>query len=81
MVPRTAQCAVRGRVTDVVYLGTSTSYTVKTSGGSEVSVYQQNMASAPGTEVAADQVGWLSWLPEHSYVLSQAVEPKEGSAL
>jgi spermidine/putrescine transport system ATP-binding protein len=79
--PPAAQCAVRGTVTDVVYLGTSTSYTVKTGGGSEVSVYQQNMASAPGTEVAADQVGWLSWLPEHSYVLSQAVEPKEGSAL
>jgi spermidine/putrescine transport system ATP-binding protein len=78
--PPTAHCAVRGTVTDVVYLGTSTSYTARTGGGGEVSVYQQNMTSAPGTEVAADQVGWLSWLPEHSYVLGQAVEPKEGSA-
>ncbi len=79
--PPAAHCAVRGTVAEVVYLGTSTSYSVKTDGGAEVSVYQQNMASASGTEAAAGQVGWLSWLPEHSYVLSQAGEAKEESAL
>ena len=77
--PSASSCALRGTVTDVVYLGTSTSYSVRTDGGVEVSVYQQNTASAPGSEVAAGQVGWLSWLPEHSYVLGPgaAAEAKE----
>jgi spermidine/putrescine transport system ATP-binding protein len=74
-------CALRGTVTDVVYLGTSTSYSVRTDGGIEIAVYQQNTASAPDSEVAAGQVGWLSWLPEHSYVLgpaaAEASEPEE----
>ncbi len=77
--PPPSCCALRGTVIDVVYLGTSTSYNVKTDGGIEVSVYQQNTASTPGSEVTAGQVGWLSWLPEHSYVLGPgpAAEAKE----
>jgi spermidine/putrescine transport system ATP-binding protein len=60
-------CALRGTVTEVVYLGTSTNFSVTTSAGSDVVVFQQN-SSAAATNVAArgDSV-WLSWQPEHSY--------------
>jgi spermidine/putrescine transport system ATP-binding protein len=68
--PGPGGCAVRGAVTDVVYLGTSTSYTVRVSGGSEVIVFRQNVVSSEETH-QGDSV-WLSWRPEHSYVLHQA---------
>ena len=60
-------CALRGTVTEVVYLGTSTNFSVTTSAGSDVVVFQQN-SSAAATSVAArgDSV-WLSWNPQHSY--------------
>ncbi len=70
--PPDGQCALRCTVAEVVYLGTSTSYSVVTDGGARVSVYRQNAATVPGEEVAVGQVGWLSWPPEHSYVLGAA---------
>jgi spermidine/putrescine transport system ATP-binding protein len=65
----------------VVYLGTSTTYSVLTGGGGQVVVYRQNVATAEGEEIVEGQVGWLSWLPEHSYVLGvgAAAEPDERS--
>jgi spermidine/putrescine transport system ATP-binding protein len=59
-------CVLRGAVTDVAYLGTSTNYSVSTTAGPDIVVFQQN--SAAGDDVAArgDSV-WLSWPPEHSY--------------
>ncbi|NED54544.1 TOBE domain-containing protein, partial [Micromonospora aurantiaca] len=35
-------CGVRGTVTEVVYLGTSTNYNITTSAGSDVVVFLQN---------------------------------------
>jgi spermidine/putrescine transport system ATP-binding protein len=77
--PPAQHCALRCTVTEVVYLGTSTSYSVVTNGGAQVSVYRQNAAAAPGEEIAEGQVGWLSWPPEHSYVLGSTPAAKEGT--
>ena len=66
--PRAADCAVRGVVTEVVYLGTSTNYNVKTSVGTDVTVFTQNATSADDVAVRGDSV-WLSWEPRHSYAI------------
>ena len=59
-------CVLRGTVTEVVYLGTSTNFSVTTSAGADVVVFQQNSASA-GTMAARGDSVWLSWNPQHSY--------------
>src|SRR5499427_4923331 len=59
-------CALRGTVTEVVYLGTSTNFSVTTSAGADVVVFQQNSASAGDVAARGDSV-WLSWNPQHSY--------------
>ncbi len=64
--PDGGRCALRGTVTEVVYLGTSTNFTVATSTGAEIVVFQQNSASATVPAQRGDPV-WLSWQPEHSY--------------
>jgi spermidine/putrescine transport system ATP-binding protein len=67
--PPPDRCALRARVTEVVYLGTSTQYRTVTDAGTAVAVYRQNASATPGAEVLTGQVGWLEWSPEHSYVL------------
>ena len=67
--PGSAGCALRGTVTEVVYLGTSTSFTVVTSTGADMVVFQQNSASA-GPVPARGSAIWLCWEPEHSYLIS-----------
>jgi spermidine/putrescine transport system ATP-binding protein len=59
-------CALRGTVTEVVYLGTSTSFSVRTTTGADVVVFQQNSASADTPVSRGDEV-WLTWDPQHSY--------------
>ena len=59
-------CALRETVTEVVYLGTSTNFSVSTTAGSDMVVFQQNSASAADVAARGDSV-WLSWQPEHSY--------------
>jgi spermidine/putrescine transport system ATP-binding protein len=59
-------CALRGTVTEVVYLGTSTSFSVRTTTGADVVVFQQNSATA-GTPVGRGDEVWLTWDPQHSY--------------
>ncbi|HEY5352882.1 MAG TPA: ABC transporter ATP-binding protein [Streptosporangiaceae bacterium] len=59
-------CALRGTVTEVVYLGTSTSFSVHTTTGADVVVFQQNSASAATPVSRGDEV-WLTWDPQHSY--------------
>jgi spermidine/putrescine transport system ATP-binding protein len=59
---------VRGVVTEVVYLGTSTNYTVKTSLGTEVVVFDQNASSADDVAARGDVV-YLTWNPQHSYAI------------
>ena len=77
--PPDGQCALRCTVAEVVYLGTSTNYSVVTDGGDQVSVYRQNAAVVPGGELAVGQVGWLSWPSEHSYVLGATAGAEEGA--
>jgi spermidine/putrescine transport system ATP-binding protein len=64
-------CALRGTVTEVVYLGTFTNYTVRTSTGAEVVVFVQNASSADAVAASGDTV-WLSWEPRHSYAIGAA---------
>ncbi|MGE5135246.1 MAG: ABC transporter ATP-binding protein [Gemmatimonadota bacterium] len=64
--PPTGRCALRGTVTEVVYLGTSTNFAVTTTTGADMVVFQQNSAAAGHLADRGDGV-WLSWLPEHSY--------------
>jgi spermidine/putrescine transport system ATP-binding protein len=59
-------CALRGTVTEVVYLGTSTNFSVHTTTGADVVVFQQNSASAAAPVSRGDEV-WLTWDPQHSY--------------
>jgi spermidine/putrescine transport system ATP-binding protein len=64
--PPAGGCALRGTVTEVVYLGTSTSFSVRTTTGADVVVFQQNSASAETPAGRGDDV-WLTWDPQHSY--------------
>jgi spermidine/putrescine transport system ATP-binding protein len=66
--PGTAGCRLRGTVTELVYLGTSTSYNVLTSTGAEVTVFVQNTESADDL-VERGQDVWLCWEPRHSYAI------------
>jgi spermidine/putrescine transport system ATP-binding protein len=63
-----ASARLRGTVTEVVYLGTSTNYNVLTSTGAEVTVFVQNSNNADDLAARGQQV-WLSWEPRHSYVI------------
>jgi spermidine/putrescine transport system ATP-binding protein len=67
--PPPDRSALRVRVDEVVYLGTSTQYRTVTDGGDAVAVYRQNASATLGADVLAGQVGWLEWPPEHTYVL------------
>ena len=66
--PARLGCALRGTVSEVVYLGTSTSFTVATSAGADMVVFQQNSSSVGKMPARGDEV-WLSWDPEHSYLI------------
>jgi spermidine/putrescine transport system ATP-binding protein len=59
---------IRGVVTEVVYLGTSTNYNVTTSTGADVVVFTQNASNAEDIAARGDKV-WLSWAPQHSYAI------------
>src|ERR671931_2792477 len=65
---------VRGRLTEVVYLGTSTSYNLTVTGGTEVTVFRQNATSDPEVQTAQGGELWLVWAPEHSYVLGSSAK-------
>jgi spermidine/putrescine transport system ATP-binding protein len=66
--PDTECSRVRGTVVEVIYLGTSTNYNIKTSNGADVVVFTQNASSSNYIAVRGDSV-WLSWEPRHSYVI------------
>ena len=61
-------CALRGTVAEVVYLGTSTNYNVTTSAGAEVVVYSQNSANDASGPQRGEQV-WLHWDSANSYAI------------
>jgi spermidine/putrescine transport system ATP-binding protein len=62
------RCRMRGRVNEVVYLGTSTQYAVRTGDGSDLLVFLQNAADSSDIAERGQDV-WLSWRPEHSLAL------------
>jgi len=74
--PGPAGSALRGTVTEVVYLGTATNFNVTTSTGADVVVFVQN-ASAADQEASegirrGDDV-WLSWETPYSYAIGSVV--------
>ena len=63
----TGQCSVlSGQITEIVYHGTSTNYTVATAAGSEFVVFDQNANNADDLAGRGDRV-FLTWNTEHSY--------------
>jgi spermidine/putrescine transport system ATP-binding protein len=66
--PSGGASTLRGTVTEVVYLGTSTNSNVTTSTGADVVVFTQNASSADDIAERGDHV-WLSWQPQHSYAI------------
>jgi spermidine/putrescine transport system ATP-binding protein len=70
-VPEPGRCALRGTVREVVYLGTSTQYTVAALDGSELLVFLQNSSDSEDIADRGQSV-WLSWRPEHSLALASA---------
>jgi spermidine/putrescine transport system ATP-binding protein len=71
--PEGGLCAIKGRVTEVVYLGTSTQYAIRTPTGSDLLVFVQNAADSSDL-VSRGQDVWLSWRPEHTLPLTGADE-------
>jgi spermidine/putrescine transport system ATP-binding protein len=60
-------CSVlSGTVSEVVYHGTSTNYTVATTAGTEFTVFDQNAANADDLAERGDKV-FLCWNAQHSY--------------
>ncbi|MFF3494368.1 ABC transporter ATP-binding protein [Streptomyces sp. NPDC002795] len=72
--PTDTASRVRGTVREVVYLGTSTSYTVDTGPGVEMTVFQPNDGTALVFPDRGDTV-WLSWATDHSYPLTTVPAP------
>lgn len=69
--PNGGGSAVRAKVSEVVYLGTSTNYLVATATGADVTVFVQNATTADDIAERGDDV-WLSWDPRHSYAIGAA---------
>jgi spermidine/putrescine transport system ATP-binding protein len=69
-----AGCALRARVREVIYLGTSTNYSVDTGLGDLV-VYQLNAGEDLITPDRGAEV-WVGWAPQHAYQLLDA-DPAE----
>jgi spermidine/putrescine transport system ATP-binding protein len=69
--PDDGRCHVRGRVSEVVYLGTSTQYAIRTDDGSDLLVFLQNAADSSDIAERGQDV-WLAWRPEHSLALADS---------
>jgi spermidine/putrescine transport system ATP-binding protein len=67
--PAPGRCAIRGTVSEVVYLGTSTQYAVRTMDDTELLVFLQN-SSDPDDIAHRGQEIWLSWRPDHSLAIA-----------
>ncbi|GIF14760.1 ABC transporter ATP-binding protein [Actinoplanes teichomyceticus] len=64
--PDAAGSVLAGTVTEVVYHGTSTNYTVATSAGPDFVVFDQNAHDAEDVASRGEHV-FLTWAPQHSY--------------
>ncbi len=72
--PPAGRCRLRCRVTEVVYLGTSTQYAVVTADGTELTVFLQNSSDSQDVAERGDPV-WLSWRSEHTLALAAGPAP------
>ena len=70
-------CALRATVSEVVYLGTSTNFTVTTLLG-ELVVYQLNAGEDLIAPVRGDEV-WVGWAQQNAYQLFDAEPSEEAS--
>jgi spermidine/putrescine transport system ATP-binding protein len=70
--PPTGDNVLRGQLTLSSFLGTAIQYLVKTAGGEELTVVEQNSgtdaALGPGQDVL------LSWAPEHTFVVAKETD-------
>jgi spermidine/putrescine transport system ATP-binding protein len=66
-------CALRATVSEVVYLGTSTQYSVRLTDGTELTVFIQNSSDSTDVADRGDQV-WLGWNPNHTLALARTTE-------
>ena len=67
-VKATGGSVLSGTVTEVVYHGTSTNYTVATAAGADFTVFDQNASNADDLADRGDRV-YLTWAPQHSYLI------------
>jgi len=67
--PEGGFCTIRGTVNEVVYLGTSTQYAIRTGDDAELLVFVQNSSDSLDVAARGDAV-WLCWRPEHSLALA-----------
>ncbi len=65
---------LRGRVEVATFLGVSLQYVVRTAGGDELTVIEQNREGAHRA-VAAGQEVLLAWEPHHTFVVHKEREP------
>ena len=62
---------LRGRVEVAAFLGVSLQYVVRTPGGDELTVIEQNRAGAGSASVGAGQEVLLAWPPQHTFVVTK----------
>jgi spermidine/putrescine transport system ATP-binding protein len=64
-----------GVIRDASYMGVSTQYIVEAHGGSQLTVYEQNVERASRSELwAAGEEVVLGWLPDHTFVINDAAD-------
>ena len=68
--PRPASSALRAKVDEIVYLGTSTQYRTVTDGGDAVAVYRQNASATPGADVL-DRPGGMAGMAAGAHLCAR----------
>jgi spermidine/putrescine transport system ATP-binding protein len=73
---------VAGVIRDASYMGVSTQYIVEAAGGTQLTVYEQNVERASRSELwASGEEVILGWQPDHTFVISDhAGEPSPPEA-
>jgi spermidine/putrescine transport system ATP-binding protein len=67
--PATPQCRLRGRIAEIAFLGTYTSFQVHTLTGATIVVHRQNLSEHGFTPAVGDDVQLL-WAAENSHALA-----------
>jgi spermidine/putrescine transport system ATP-binding protein len=68
--PADGSNALRGRVEIASFLGVSIQYVVKTPGGEELTVVEQN-TGAEGESIGPGREVFVTWQPEHTFVVTK----------